>query len=289
MGQYAPAFLLNLSIDGKILLRKKLKQIRQQDLSKMNITNFLHQKILMEHIHHVLNNPFHSPIRRSEIRNKLASKYPFVDLKESDSESISKPTRASAEEKKRPDSSAKPSTAKVSRTRRRSFDANVWQSISKLRTKDASSTAASVLLREGVLSQETKKHKLPKNPALRKSRHSFDKDAEPFSQQLTTAQVAKNKAVQYGNMALEFDTLATNLKILQHEYLNTFKAVLNCEVASILFVNDRTRELLLYSDNSVWYRIPPGTGVVGYCAETGQSLNIPDAYSDWRFNRCTRS
>ena len=87
-------------------------------------------------------------------------------------------------------------------------------------------------------------------------------------------------------MALEFDTLSMNLRTIQHEYLNSFRTVLNCEVASILFLNDRTRDLLLYSEaNNLWYKIPSGTGVAGYCAETGQSLNIPDAYSDWRFNR----
>ncbi|KAL8587788.1 hypothetical protein ACOMHN_021006 [Nucella lapillus] len=32
-------------------------------------------------------------------------------------------------------------------------------------------------------------------------------------------------------------------------------------------------------------RVPWGTGIIGHVAETGQSLNIPDAYQDPRFNR----
>jgi len=253
----------------------------------MNVTNFVHQKILMDHIKHVLNNPFHSPARRSEIKAQLTSKYPNIELEDSMSVSAQE-ARPKVEEKKKMDSSTKKmENKKSSKSRRRSFDTVVWQSISNLRTREASSSAAADRLREGALSQEPKKQKPPKNPATRRARHSFDKDEEPFSSSnamVSNAQLARNKALQYGNLALEFDTLTTNLRTLQHEYLNTFKAVLNCEVASILFLNDRTRELLLYSDSNIWYRIPSGTGVVGYCAETGQSLNIPDAYSDWRFN-----
>ena len=315
MSQYSQAFLLNLSADGKILIRKRLQQIRLQDLPKMNITNFLHQKILMDHIHHVLNNAFQSPVRRLEIKAILSAKYPDIDL--DNLKPRLKKTGGMSDEMKRGESAQRRrSMDKATKTRRRSFDTHVWQSISNLRTRDASNTAAAALLREGVLSQEPKKLiKLTK----RRSRHSFDKDGEPHSAAVASAvaplpsaaQSAKQRAQHYGNMALEFDTLSTNLRTIQTEYLNAFRTVLNCEVASILLLNDRTRELMLYSDaNNLWYKIPPGTGVagnsnikiicyiylhdqtfllllIGYCAETGQSLNIPDAYADWRFNRCS--
>ena len=32
-------------------------------------------------------------------------------------------------------------------------------------------------------------------------------------------------------------------------------------------------------------RFPIGKGIAGYVAMTGESLNIPDAYNDSRFNR----
>lgn len=269
MAQYSHAFLLNLSADGKILIRKRLQQIRLQDLPKMNITNFLHQKILMEHIHHVLNNAFQSPVRRSEIKAILSAKYPDLDL-ESMKPRILKKSNAIGDDQKRGESAQRRrSIDKATKTRRRSFDTHVWQSISNLRTRDASSTAAAALLREGVLSQEPKKlSKLTK----RRSRHSFDKDVEPHSATgastvaplSSAAHSAKQRAQHYGNMALEFDTLSTNLRTIQVEYLNAFRTVLNCEVAAILLLNDRTRELMLYSDtNNLWYKIPPGTGVAG--------------------------
>ena len=50
MIQYAETFLLNLSRDGQIINRSKLSQIRLRDLPMMGITNYYHQKILMDHI-----------------------------------------------------------------------------------------------------------------------------------------------------------------------------------------------------------------------------------------------
>jgi hypothetical protein len=32
-------------------------------------------------------------------------------------------------------------------------------------------------------------------------------------------------------------------------------------------------------------RFPVGTGIAGYVAETGETLNVRDAYTDPRFNR----
>lgn len=50
--------------------------------------------------------------------------------------------------------------------------------------------------------------------------------------------------------------------------------------------------ILFMALNSVSYsfkffllRFPMGKGIAGYVAMTGESLNIPDAYNDSRFNR----
>ena len=56
-------------------------------------------------------------------------------------------------------------------------------------------------------------------------------------------------AVQYGNMALEYDIIRTGLQTLQKELITELKTVVKCEVANILFVNDRTRNLSLYVDD----------------------------------------
>ena len=78
MGQYSTTFLVNLSGDGRILSRSRLNQMRQKDLASMNITNFQHQKLIMDHIHHVLQYSYHSPVRKKDLKAKLSAKYPDV-------------------------------------------------------------------------------------------------------------------------------------------------------------------------------------------------------------------
>ena len=99
------------------------------------------------------------------------------------------------------------------------------------------------------------------------------------------AGMERARAVMYGNMALEYDIMLTSLNTLQTEVLNQFKETINCEVASLFFANNRTRELLLCNSDSKWYRIPYGVGICGYCMETGENVNIADAYEDYRFNK----
>jgi signal transduction histidine kinase len=41
---------------------------------------------------------------------------------------------------------------------------------------------------------------------------------------------------------------------------------------------------VLQGDNMVEIRLPMGKGIAGYVAQTGEAINIPDAYSDPRFN-----
>ena len=48
--QYSETFITNISADEKTLPKKRLQQIRQKDLSSMNITNFQHQKAIIAHI-----------------------------------------------------------------------------------------------------------------------------------------------------------------------------------------------------------------------------------------------
>lgn len=275
MTQYAETFLVNLSPDGKILSRKRLGQIRQNDLPKMNIVSFVHQKLLMEHIRHVLNHEFDSPLRRKEVK-ELNNRHGLADEKAQEKEKhpvhyISTEAKL-AEEMKHNNDEKDPLHKKVGARRRRSFDHQVWQSISNLRTKQSNIASAADSLREGIFQEAKPK---PKS-SHRRRRWSFGEGEK--------AGTTFDKAQQYGNLAQEYDMMLSNLRSLQEEYLSEVRSIVNCEVASILFLNDRTRDLMLYAGNS-WYRIPCGTGIAGYCAETGENLNITDAYADFRFNR----
>ncbi len=56
---------------------------------------------------------------------------------------------------------------------------------------------------------------------------------------------------------------------------------------TVFLVDDIKKELwskVLQGDNMVEIRLPVGKGIAGYVAETGETINIPDAYSDPRFN-----
>lgn len=56
---------------------------------------------------------------------------------------------------------------------------------------------------------------------------------------------------------------------------------------TLFLVDDIKKELwskVLQGDNMVEIRLPVGKGIAGYVAETGETINIPDAYSDSRFN-----
>jgi hypothetical protein len=314
MEQYVEAFITNLSTDGIIVLRRRLVLIRQQDLPKMNIVDFDHQKYLMQHIHLVLQHPFHSkvhrkaskmidsPIKKSPARGRsmrIGSEEVPACIEESsmeeseEVESIDKGVPKTADErgKKEPiliskDTKAiQKAKAKASR-RRRSFNNSVWQSIDSLRTKEKSNAVAAAHLRQGIFTGNS--------PSLSEAKSESKKEGGrrrwsfPASDDASTCGEVKNihdKAAAYGNLALEFDMLQSSLKSLELEYLSKFCSMLNCEKASIFFVNEDTHDLLLFADNKTWYRIPRGSGLVGFCAETGQSLNIPDCYADSRFNQ----
>lgn len=338
MRQYTETFLTNLSNDGRVIIRKRLLQIRQQDLAKMNITNFLHQKIIMEHIKLIIKHPFNSPLRKKEVlilspdaktggggggkfngqsvksTNSSNSTELVVEKLESKFESVSLTTSGklnsnshSDEAKKASHGPRKSFEGKVDPERRRSFDEHIWNSISNMRNKAGEHTAAVDQLR----SQHNVNQDGPGNLIIEKmtgagtgTRDSFGSNNLASSNNTTNARRrrssfevddesfplnnAREKANLYGNMALEYDIMMKDMKTLQQEYLNKFRMIINCEKASIFFVNHQSHELLLFTEEdntNTFFRIPQGSGIAGFCAETGERVNIPDAYRDPRFNK----
>lgn len=70
---------------------------------------------------------------------------------------------------------------------------------------------------------------------------------------------------------------------MQSQYLNDIKETVGCERINMMFLNDKTRELM-FCDNGKWFRVPSETGVAGYAIVTGETLNIPVVADDYRFN-----
>ena len=128
--QYEETFCTNCSLNGSLLSRKRLAQIRLKDFPKMNITNFEHQKILMAHIQHTLQYAFHSPLRKREVRLKMGKSL----------EDVNKTLFTGEEPKGGTKTKSQTVNASINPRRRRSFDTQAWNCINKLRTQDPSCT-----------------------------------------------------------------------------------------------------------------------------------------------------
>jgi hypothetical protein len=322
--RYSATFLTNLSNDGKIILRRRLSVIRLQDLPQMNITDFEHQKAIMAHIRLVLKHPFNSTIRKKEVQvnspflqtqhlqqqqqqQPNQRKTSMVKIIRSSDNNAVEPLNLASESKDNEDGANDANNAKEIKDglgkkslstkekqqkkkehakRRRSFDSQIWNSIQSMRNKQQDNAVAADNLREGIINVPKSKEETgavvsndgTTSKGNRRRRWSFDPDGNGLNN-------SGNKAKDYGNLAMEYDMMLKELKELQLEYLNKFKNIIKCEKASIFFINEYTRELVLYTDVGECFRIPPGVGIAGICAETGEPLNIPDAYSDPRFNQ----
>jgi adenylate cyclase len=71
-------------------------------------------------------------------------------------------------------------------------------------------------------------------------------------------------------------------------FTRRIREMLNADRASLFLVDHENQSLLLRITeglpDGVEIRIPIGTGIAGAVAESGESIRIPDAYSDPRFN-----
>jgi hypothetical protein len=75
MTQYAETFLVNFTVGGRgFLSRKRLSMLRLQDFPMMNITNYEHQKLLLQHIRHTLKYSYQSPVRIQETQQSAFAK-----------------------------------------------------------------------------------------------------------------------------------------------------------------------------------------------------------------------
>lgn len=75
MTQYAETFLVNFTVGGRgFLSRKRLAMLRLQDFPMLNITNYEHQKILLQHIRHTLRYSYQSPVRIRETQQSAFAK-----------------------------------------------------------------------------------------------------------------------------------------------------------------------------------------------------------------------
>ena len=154
MVQYAKTFLANFPYNGveNYISFKKLSQLRLQDFPRMNITNYEHQRALFDHIKKKEISDCKTFIEslpkmkcmssnRDVLKNGNDSTPGSARVKDSGANnSNSNTVHLPSITKKPPDSDSKiPRSGReraAGAVRRRTFDNNAWQSISKLRTRD---------------------------------------------------------------------------------------------------------------------------------------------------------
>lgn len=79
---------------------------------------------------------------------------------------------------------------------------------------------------------------------------------------------------------------AIDVKQLLGEILNKACVVMNAYRASVFMIDEERNEIyasVTLDGSSI--RLPRGSGIIGFVADTGETVNIPDAYADARFNR----
>lgn len=289
LSQYCETFLANFHVGGNLLSRNRLKQVRLYHFPHMNITRYDHAKVLMEHIRHTLQFQFDSPMRRNEVSKRLNSATnsvafpPILGAVDNTPSNNHLPTQRLAD--LHVDGTKKRANHKsASNLRRKTFDSKAWQSITKFRRQSIIDSNQSVVLdnlREG-------KTEIVKEPVITKATRRYStlvlSDDIIVDNNLISTRSSKALATAYGNMALEQNMLQQQLKKLQNDQLAYYKNIINCELANIFFVNETKRELMLFVQD-VWYKLSMETGIAGYTARTGESLNIIDAYADPRFNQ----
>ncbi|AFM11779.1 GAF domain-containing protein [Turneriella parva] len=79
---------------------------------------------------------------------------------------------------------------------------------------------------------------------------------------------------------------AMELKKLLGEILSKARIVMSADKASIFMIDEARNEIyasVTLDGNEI--RLPRGAGIIGFVADSGETVNITDAYSDARFNR----
>lgn len=310
MVQYAQVFMANFTLGGTgFLSRKRLGQVRLQDFPYMNILNYDHQKILMQHIRHTLKYTYQSPVRIRETQQtsygKLRQKRLEEEQERQEKEEADRKARVSSNNSRRPSNElvragsqerltaqesteisvadskeAKAKGKKKNKTRRHTFDEKAWEAINKSRKGDTDHKAASEALRDVVAPSVTDAEAV----APPKRKQKLHRRRSTFNDSDDVANVT-DKASAYGNLVQDFNSWQSELAKVQEQQLTQFNSLVGCETSTILFLNDRTRELAC-SQNGKWVSYTVDSGLTAQCCERGELINVTEEpEKDPRFNK----
>ncbi len=103
---------------------------------------------------------------------------------------------------------------------------------------------------------------------------------------LTSTQLTLNK-LRFLVEASKALTSTLDLSELLSRILDVAKSQIQCERGTLFLVDEKAHELwslIAHGLERQEIRLPLGKGIAGHVAQTGEVINIPDAYSDPRFN-----
>jgi putative methionine-R-sulfoxide reductase with GAF domain len=90
------------------------------------------------------------------------------------------------------------------------------------------------------------------------------------------------------HLSARWPTDHAGLDCMQERIIQECCTLLQCDRASLFLIDGTTGGLELQLGKGVdKIHIPKGAGIAGHVAETGEILNVPDPYSDPRFNKQT--
>ena len=104
---------------------------------------------------------------------------------------------------------------------------------------------------------------------------------------MTRAEELENRLrmlVNFGGVVSKETNLTKLLEIIAEQV----KAIISCDRCSVFILDRRTNELwskVALGLQHTEIRVPAGRGIAGHVAASGLTINIPDAYTDSRFDR----
>ncbi len=118
---------------------------------------------------------------------------------------------------------------------------------------------------------------------LRTSNQSFLLQGEHYFQETLHRLDKMHKLIEASkivNSSLDLQKLLSNI-------LQTATGTTNADRGTLFIIDEIKKELwskVLQGESTVEIRLPIGKGIAGFVAATGETINIPDAYADSRFN-----
>lgn len=111
---------------------------------------------------------------------------------------------------------------------------------------------------------------------------------ESLSQELEELRDYKKRSLQTESLLICSSALQGQRKLnnLFHVVMHELCQLLNADRATLFLVDEESGELWSqYAEGVKSIRLPAGTGLIGYTASTGESLNISDVQNDSRFSK----